>query len=119
MKTSMFINFTNHPSNQWSLDQIEAAEAYGEIVDIPFPQVDPMASEREIELLAAECVAEIVQHQPCAVLCQGEFTLCYSIVNRLKTNGILVLSACSERMVETAENGRFVRFEFKQFRQYI
>ena len=37
----IFINCSNHPSRYWSREQIEAAEQYGEVVDIRFPIVDP------------------------------------------------------------------------------
>ena len=30
----MFINFTNHPSAQWSAEQKAAAQAYGEVIDL-------------------------------------------------------------------------------------
>ncbi len=39
-----FINLTNHPSTKWGADQLAAAKKYGNIVDIPFPAVDPEAS---------------------------------------------------------------------------
>lgn len=41
----MFINFTNHPSAQWSAEQKAAAQAYGEVIDLAFPAIDPAADE--------------------------------------------------------------------------
>ena len=35
----MFINFSNHPSANWGTEQINEAEKYGRIVDLPFPAV--------------------------------------------------------------------------------
>lgn len=37
----MLINCSNHPSRLWGDPQKEAAKVYGEIMDIPFPQVNP------------------------------------------------------------------------------
>ena len=34
-----FINHTNHPSSRWEEGQRQAAEAYGTIVDLPFPRI--------------------------------------------------------------------------------
>ena len=41
----MLINFTNHPAARWSEAQRMAARQYGAVVDLPFPEVDPAASE--------------------------------------------------------------------------
>lgn len=57
-----------------------------------------------------------------AVMAQGEFTLTYAVVNRLKSMGITVISAVSERIVmEQVENGevrKTVIFRFAGFREY-
>ena len=37
----VFINLSNHRSENWGNDQIEAASRFGEIVDLPFPNVEP------------------------------------------------------------------------------
>ena len=36
---NMFINFTNHPSNNWGVIQIKESLKYGKIIDLPFPEV--------------------------------------------------------------------------------
>ena len=36
----MFINHTNHPSQYWSDEQLDAGRQYGVIMDMPFPQID-------------------------------------------------------------------------------
>ena len=44
------INFTNHPSENWSLEQRQMAlELADEIIDVPFPIVDAKATEEEIQ----------------------------------------------------------------------
>ena len=57
-----------------------------------------------------------------AVMAQGEFTLTYAVVSRLKGMGITVVSAVSERVVtEQVENGEVRKtalFRFAGFREY-
>lgn len=48
----MFINVSNHPSSKWSQAQKDAAG--GEILDIPFPNINPRASTWEVEAMASE-----------------------------------------------------------------
>lgn len=121
----MFINFSNHPSGRWDEKQVKAATLYGEILDIQFPEVSPVANEDDIELLAKKCVNTIKKNlsKDSAVMVQGEFTLTYAIVRLLMQDGIKVVSACSERNVteDTDIDGnivRKVRFDFKRFREY-
>ena len=118
-----FINHTNHPFARWEEGQSQAARAYGEIVDLPFPQIPADWDEAEVSALAQENADKILACRPAAVLVQGEFTYTYAIVARLKAAGIPVLSACSERCVReyTDENGQTVResrFVFCRFRTY-
>ena len=118
----MFVNFTNHPSEKWDRDQLNVASEYGEIVDIPFPEVDPAAGEDEIERLAEVCVDKITEMKPDCVLCQGEFCLTYKVVSILKERGVKVVAACSKRAaIENEVGGKNVRvsyFQFVQFRPF-
>ncbi len=119
----MFVNFTNHPYKTWSLRQKAAAAAYGSVADLPFPAVDPAADEAEISRLADGYEAKIAAMAPQAVLCQGEFTLCHELIQRLTARGIRVLAACTQRVVsERADaNGQWIKqatFEFVRFRCY-
>ena len=119
----MFVNFSNHPSVRWSKEQKEAAEKYGEIVDIAFPNVDPKATESEISSLANKFITEISAMRPDAVMCQGEFTLSFAVITRLKNLNIPVYAACSERVVKeiVCEDGtvkKEVEFVFAGFRKF-
>lgn len=67
----MFINHTNHPSQYWSDEQLAAAHQYGEVVDIPFPLIDPALPSGEIGQLVQEYAGRIISLNPQAVLCQG------------------------------------------------
>ena len=51
-----FVNFTNHPSAQWSDRQRREALKYGNIQDIPFPDVDPLGDHDYIDGLADSCI---------------------------------------------------------------
>ena len=119
----MFVNFSNHESGEWSKEQLEAAQEYGKIVDIRFPMVNPNSSETEIEELAQNCVERILSFHPTVVMCQGEFTLCYAVIKKLKDNGIKCVAACSvrEANVELQKDGSSKRvsvFKFCKFRRY-
>lgn len=119
----MFINFSNHPSEQWSKEQKQAAACYGEIRDMAFPEVPSMAVTQEVAGMADRCVREILQMHPTCVMCQGEFSLAVAVIRRLQAAGIRCVCACSERKVfeERLDDGTMRKtsiFEFRQFREY-
>ena len=118
-----FINFSNHPSILWNSKQRSAAEEYGDIIDLPFPSVSATASEKQIAEMADIWVDKIMELHPTAVLCQGEFTLSFAVIDRLLHLNILVLSACSDRhSKETILDGgttkKNVEFDFVKFRRF-
>jgi ketopantoate hydroxymethyltransferase len=122
-KDAIFLNLTNHASADWSDAQREAAEAYGRIVDFPFPAVSAQASAEDVRALAGETAARAAALHPRAVLCQGEFTCCFAIVRALQARGIPVCAATSERQSEeiTQPDGSTKKlsiFHFVQFRFY-
>ena len=126
----MLINFTNHPSDKWTDDQKNSAiEMYGQVKDLPFPEVPTGAEAREVIAMADEIIDKILtmkvripEAESFAVMAQGEFTLTYAVVSRLKGMGITVISAVSERVVtEWVENGEVRKtavFRFAGFREY-
>lgn len=115
---TVFVNFTNHPSDKWSREQFAAATQYGRVVDLPFPQVDPAATEEDVKKLADEYVKKILALRPTAVLCQGEFTLCYNVITMLKEQGVPAFAACSRRIVEEEGDTRVAKFVFEGLRAY-
>ena len=118
----MFINLSNHPSDKWSKEQLEAASIYGDVVDIPFPQVEPEASEEEIMTLAdeyADRINEIHTDQP-FVHVMGEMTFTYAMVRRLQSSNITCLASTTRREVKELEDGkRITTFRFVKFRRYV
>ena len=120
---TIFINLSNHPSDQWSKEQLEAAKAYGEVVDLPFPAVEPHASEGDIDALAVEYVAKVLDMSKGAtpvVHLMGEMNFTYRLVSRLTQQGITCLASTTERIVRQLPDGtRNSTFRFVQFRRYV
>ena len=116
----MFINLTNHPSENWSEEQLTAARKYGEIVDISFPVIEPFFTKAEVDELADITVEEIknLDNNP-VVHVMGEMTFTYAIVKRLKARGISCVASTTERLVRMTPDGKKVsEFKFVQFREY-
>ena len=119
----MLINCTNHPHANWSAAQTRAAlDAYGSVVDYPFPAVDPRLDEAQLTDMAARLCRDLLAPVPEAVLCQGEMGLCFALVSALQQRGVPVLHACSERRVcetQTPEGTlKKSEFVFAGFRRY-
>ena len=119
----LFINHTNHPSAQWSEEQLQAARQYGDVVDVPFPQIEAGLSEAEVHDMAEAAAGRIAELKPSAVLVQGEFTYSYAIIGYLLKAKIDVLAACSERCTEcfVNEQQETVKrsvYKFVRFRSY-
>lgn len=121
---NVFINFSNHPSSNWSEKQKKAvSDQYNaQIIDISFPPVSASADEEEISTMAKECVESICKHNPKAVMCQGEFGLTYQVITLLKQKGIRTVYSCSERKtIEKKTDSGSVKtseFCFVRFREY-
>lgn len=119
----MLINLSNHPSARWSDIQLRAAiEQFGEVIDLPFPEVQPACDENQIASLAdeyVERVAEIADASVAAVHVMGEMTLTYSIVNKLKSLNYSCVASTTERVVEqTSPSTKESTFRFVRFRNY-
>lgn len=95
---------------------------YGEIIDMPFPQVDPEADIQSIQHLAEEYLAKIQQAAApteAAVHIMGELNLTYALVNMLKASGYTCVASTSTREVYEEEPGKkVVFFKFVRFREY-
>lgn len=119
----MLINCTNHPVCEWSAEQLTVANKWGEIKDLPFPQVSPYATSKDVNIIAEQLSNEISNLHPDAAIVQGEMTLCYALVSKLKSKGIHVFAATSERktIAEKDANGNTIKtslFHFVTFREY-
>lgn len=125
----MFINLSNHPSDLWGKEQQTAARSWGDIYDIPFPQIDPAISENALDHLVEEYLQQIIEYRkqaPAAsfiVMVQGEFVFSFRLIIQLKKLGIRVVAAQSRRIVRESsdESGNYIKeshFQFVGFREY-
>lgn len=119
----MLINFSNHPASTWSAEQLQAAqELYGEVVDLPFPNINPNADEKEIAELAdkyTEQIVELAGGKECTVHAMGEMTLTFAVIRRLEKLVIPCIESTTERIVKDLGDGhKDVLFRFARFRKY-
>ncbi len=119
----IFVNHTNHLSENWSSEQKIAAKSYGKIIDIPFPEVPPNFNSNEIIQMVSKNLQEILKFNPSTVLCQGEFTYTFAMVEELKNLKIPVVAATNERIVEEIKENdgstkKISTFKFINFRSY-
>ena len=119
----MLINFTNHPSALWDTTQLAAAQQqFGNVVDIPFPDVDPAGDEQYISDLAdlyLDKILSLAQDAQATVHLMGEMTFTVALLNRLRTHNIPCIASTTQRIVETLPNGdKKVTFQFNKFRHY-
>lgn len=119
----MFINLSNHPSVNWSVEQKDTAERlYGEIIDLPFPVVDPAGDEAYIATLADEYYRQIMDlsgGMSVTVHLMGEMTLTFALVQRLQAEGITCVASTTKReTVEFPDGRKESVFNFVQFRKY-
>lgn len=119
----MFINLTNHPSSGWSEEQQKAAQEYGEVLDMPFPNINEQATEAEIKKLADEYVSIIISKgkvKDLTVHIMGEQTFCYALISKLQKEGIRCVASCTVHDTFTNEQGQKVSsFHFTRFREYV
>lgn len=59
-----------------------------------------------------------MKYNPYVVLCQGEFTLAFQIINTLLDKGVVVVAACSERKAIVNGNRKESYFNFTKFRKF-
>ena len=113
----MLLNLSNHPSSNWTEEQLAAAG--GKVIDMLFPQVAPNGDEAYIENLANEYLDKILKMDNIeAVHIMGEMNFTYSLVNKLKANGIKCVAATSERIAIERNGEKISQFSFVRFREY-
>ena len=119
----MLINCTNHPFQVWNEAQREAAAQFGEVVDLPFPQIEPHSTTDELRRLTDSYAQRIEVQRPEAVLVAGEFTFAFMLVDRLLTDGVRVLATRSRRITQESlapdgTNRKSSIFVFECFQEY-
>ena len=86
----MFINLSNHALQNWSTKQKEEAEKYGELIDLPFPNISPYADSVEIDRLVEKYLKKVLEYHNPVVMLQGEFIFTFRLATKLKAAGIKV-----------------------------
>lgn len=118
----MLINLSNHPSAKWSAKQLQAAHQFGDIVDLPFPDVNPEADEQSVIALAnsyASKVETLASEDEVTVHVMGEMNFIYSFVKRMRERGIACVASTTKRIVKELPNGQKESvFQFVKFRRY-
>ncbi len=120
----MLINLSNHPSSQWGASQLQAATQFGQIIDIPFPEIEPDWDASQVEQLAEEYLDKILmlasdRNEIPIVHLMGEYVFCFQMATMLKTNSITVLVSTSRRHSVMNDDGtKTIRFDFVRFREY-
>lgn len=123
-----FLNISNHPSSNWSKEQLDAVND-AVIEDLSFPFIRANGTTAEIANQARCLVDAIISggHENdtnnITAMVQGEMTFTYAIVHELQARGITCVAACSDRIVEEVVNpdGTTTKkstFKFVQFREY-
>ena len=121
----MLINLSNHPSSRWSAEQRQAAEqAFGGVVDLEFPPIDPTASSQAVLELAQNYLQQVLDRLTAplsqqAVHIMGEMTFTYAFVSLAHAQGVRCVASTSRRNVTELEDGKQVHFRFVAFRDYI
>lgn len=118
-----FVNISNHHSSKWSKEQKDAAQVFGEIIDIPFPNINPSLDKKGI---CSECdsliheIFEITKGDTNSVIhVMGEMTFTYNLISKLKKIGYTCLASTTKRIVQNNPDGsKTAFFEFVQFRPY-
>ena len=118
----IFINYSNHPSAKWPQAQLEAANEFGPVVDIPFRSIDPEADSAQIKKAVEEEAKNILtmaEGKKPVVHIMGEMTLTYALVRKLKEAGIRCVASPTSRVCcENADGSKTSQFNFVKFRDY-
>jgi hypothetical protein len=122
----MLLNLSNHPSHLWPKEQLNLAkQLFGDIIDIPFPDVSPSGDEKYIDQLSDEYLDKILdilfEHPktPFVVHIMGELTFCFSLIKKLQQYNITCVASTTRRISEiTPDNKKISKFDFVQFRKY-
>ena len=119
----LLVNLSNHPYKDWSEDQKKAAEKYGEVQDMAFPEIDPAIKidkiKKEIAAAQIDEIKNMCKERRVTVHIMGEMSYTFYVVSQLKAFGIRCICSTSERDTEDLGGGeKKVTFRFKRFRDY-
>ncbi len=122
-QSTLLINLSNHPFEKWSDNQKSAAvEQYGEVQDLPFPNVNPDGDADYISSLADEYfrkVKEMSGKRKVTIHLMGEMNLSFTLLDRFREAGYECIASTTERVIDDSIPGqKTVFFRFVRFRPY-
>jgi hypothetical protein len=115
-----FLNISNHPSDKWTPEQVEAAKSLGGLPsDVKFPHVDPQWSTEEVQNVAKKLVMSLDLVEVAGAMVAGEPLMTLCIVRNLQAIGVRCFSATTERSVVEGKDGvKTSKFNFVRFREW-
>lgn len=122
-KPVCFVNVSNHPSSRWGEAQLNAAQQFGEVIDIPFPNVEEDCDTEDIKRLSDDMVEKILNatsnNSDSIIHIMGEMNLTYSTVKILRRLGYTCFASTTKRtVVENPDGTKTSQFSFVKFREY-
>jgi hypothetical protein len=119
----MFLNLSNHPSVEWPAEQLAAASAWGEVVDLPFPNIPPEWDTAQVAALARDYFDRIKHllvdaSGLSAVHVMGESVFTLRLVVLLQSVGIRAVASTTSRTVSYQGSAKTSTFDFVRFREY-
>lgn len=120
----MLLNLSNHPVEKWpDLQKIEAKKRFGNVTDLPFPNIPPEWDKEQVGSAVTEvfekCAGLLPEKENNAIHVMGEMTFTYAFVKLAKDKGVTCLASTTKRLVETNDKGEKISlFSFVQFREY-
>lgn len=118
----MLVNISNHPSTKWGKAQLKKASKFGEVVDYPFPDINPEFSTNQIKHLAEKTTANLMSlyGRDFTAHVMGELTFTHALVCNLQRQSIICVTSTTKRNVQEVQDGAKVsHFEFVSFREYM
>lgn len=118
---ALLINHTNHPYARWSEPQkLHTTEIYKEVIDMPFPNVDPRMSINDIRLKVIDQLDHLnLSYTNYDILITGEMTYVYQYVTEASARRIRCICATTKRHTQTMDDGSILRtFTFIKYRDY-
>lgn len=119
---SVFVNFTNHPSEKWSGEQLSAAKAIGTVKDLKFPDIPTDIDRTHFDRLVHDYrnkILELCRGRQGTVHIQGEMTFVFRMVTELKARHIRCVASVTKRNTVDLGNGKSQAvFVFEGFRDY-
>lgn len=119
----MFINISNHPSIAWKEEQISEAQIYGEIMDIPFPNIPPQMDTEEMKSIVDYYIRKIEvltigKTEDMLIHVMGESVFSFMLIVSLLQKKYKVVASTTERIVSYEGEVKRTEFKFVRFREY-